>query len=183
MYLINHMQCRNFHPCDTSAFCSIHWSKLASNTHKVIHNYRVTQPNDLMRNTATMLRTCWKKSDGSECCVRCTISYGLLPIYHTWPLNIQLLFNIRSRVESPCNIQFWSERRVAIALLFSRPGHNFFECYCSRSSFNTLMKNVIVWMFSGHTVCVQVYTNQTVPMWATNPVQGVVWTRRNSELF
>ena len=44
-----------------------------------------------------------------------------------------------------------SERRFTTALLLLTPWHHRFVCW-SRSCFKTLLKGVLVWMFSGHTI-------------------------------
>ena len=67
--------------------------------------------------------------------------------------NIPTFSNIRSFLELPCMMSdAWSERRVTLALLLSTQGRHLFASSCSRSWFETLMKNMIVWMFGRHKV-------------------------------
>ena len=68
----------------------------------------------------------------------------------------------------------WSERRVTFALLLPTPGHRLFACCCPGSCFKKLMINVVVWMFSGHTVPVHVTWRRGLTLvklcWATSEV-------------
>ena len=74
-----------------------------------------------------------------------TLNHGAT-LSTVWPLNIQMLSNIQSRVESPYNIQCLPQKRGCNCLALVKTGTSLIACSSPRSSFKTLIKSVIVFL-------------------------------------
>ena len=83
--------------------------------------------------------------------VKCTKSQHMV-MCNAWPLTNQTLSNIWGRVEFAIRYPMLETEE---GLKFTRScytGWSFIACCRSGSCFKTLMKNVIVWIYSSHTV-------------------------------